>query len=112
MGLWNRITGVGILVTEEKIPVHQFQGAMTEWTYTEQEPAWSFVTRADVIASFSIQPAEEAYLDALFAKFDNASSLLDMSKVFDNVCLLAEQERLGYEVQAKFDQRLTDQSNQ
>ena len=112
MALWNRITGVGILETEVKIPVHQFQGSMTEWTYTEQEPTWNFVTRADVIAEYAITPAEEAYLDQLFGFFNTAKSLLDMSKVFDNVCLLAEQRRHGYDVQTKFDQRLTDQSNQ
>lgn len=112
MALWNRITGVGILDTEVKIPVHQFQGSMTEWTYTVQEPAWNFVTRADVISEYDIVPAEEAYLDTIFGWFDNASSLLDIAKVFDNVCLLAEQGRNGYDVQTKFDQRMTDQSNQ
>lgn len=112
MALWNRITGVGILLTEVKIPVHQFQGSMTEWTYTEKEPAWNFVTRADVISEYDITPAEEAYLDELFAKFNNSNSLLDIAKVFDNVALLAEQRRNGYDVQTKFDQRLTDQSNQ
>jgi len=112
MGLWNRITRVGILDTEDGISVHQFQSSMTEWTYTEQEPSWSFVTRSDVISEYVISPAEEAYLDQIFGWFNNASSLLDLAKVFDNVCLLAEQGRHGYDVQTKFDQRLTDQSNQ
>ena len=108
MALFNRLIGT----EEPKIPIHQFQGAMTEWVLTEQDPTFDFVSRADVIAAFSIQPAEEAYLDQLFNWFDFASNVLQFAVVFDNVFLLGERGLLGYDVQANVDARLLAQSNQ
>lgn len=108
MSLFDRIVGK----QEPKIPVHQFQGAMTEWVASEQEPGWEYVSRQDVIDTFDIQADEEAYLDQLFAWYMNASDVLKFAVVFDNVFMLAEEGMLGYEDQLKTDDRLAAQSNQ
>lgn len=74
---------------EEKIPIHQFMAALAEGGRGE-------VTRAAVIATFNIEPADEPALDFLFDKmigWTTDKSRFEFRQVIHDVLLLAEQRR-------------------
>ncbi len=96
MALLNRLRGT----EEPKLPVHQFQAALSEW----QEGG---MTRAQVLTAFSITSAEEAQLDQVKALYQNAVDRTRFRKVFDNVLLLAEINTVPYETGAKILSRLS-----
>jgi hypothetical protein len=74
---------------EEKIPIHQFMAAIAEGGRGQ-------VTRAQVIATFNIEPADEAALDFIFDKmtgWTTDKSRFEFRQVLHDVLLLAEQRR-------------------
>ncbi len=104
MALLDRIVGwVGDVNTplpegEEKIAIHAFQAALAEW----QDGG---VTRADVVAAFTITVEEESDLDWLKGRYASASDKNRFAKVVDNVLLLAEAGRI-YTTKASITARL------
>ena len=104
MALLDRIVGwVGDVGTplpegERRIRVHAFQAALCEWEH-------GGVTRADIVAAFSITTAEESDLDWLKSKHAAATDKNRFAKVVDNVLLLAE-ARVIYTTKASITARL------
>ena len=92
MALLDRISGAeGV----DKISVHQFQSSIHLWEL-------GLLTRANVINSFSIETGDEADLDFLKTKYDEALNKHDFIKGLDSVMMCAEQGRYGLNVQATF----------
>lgn len=86
--LWERITGQ--LPNEppagdEKIHIHPFMAAMREWEVGQY-------TRAQIITGFNIQSSQEAQLDSLKSKFNNATDQKEFMQVFKDLAYLAEHE--------------------
>lgn len=81
---------------------HQLQASLYEWQL-------GGMTRADVISLHDITPAEEAELDWLKARYQDAitnGKLAEFSQVLDNVIILAEKQ-MFYDTKAKVQARLT-----
>jgi hypothetical protein len=93
MALLDRLTGD----EEPKLPSHQFAAAMEEWAQGQ-------MTRAQVIAAFSISASEETQLDAIKSRMDDVSPL--KFEVLHNVALLAEKKIPPYDVKAEITSRL------
>jgi hypothetical protein len=61
MGLYERLTGVGMVNGETKIHVHQFMGALGELERGK-------MTRAQVISAYNLSASEQTELDTLTAR--------------------------------------------
>jgi hypothetical protein len=104
MALFDRLVGYdpggAPLTSLPKLSVHSFVAGMAEGYR-------GVVTRAQFIASFGIQPSEEAYLDALWNKgVSLAAARRDVYRVVMHDCLLLGETRNAYTTEAAFTSRM------
>jgi hypothetical protein len=104
MALFDRLVGYdpgfAQLTSLPKLPIHSFVGGMAEGYR-------GFVTRAQFITAFGIQPSEEAYLDALWNKGAGLSAARrDAYRVTMHDCLLLGETRHAYVIEANFTSRM------
>lgn len=85
MALFDRLTAQG---QPEKIPVHQFMAAM-------QEMARGFLTKAQVVAMFSMDASDEAELDQIIARYQTKTTALDrfmFAHAIHDILMLSERD--------------------
>lgn len=104
MSLLDKIIGAG--PDGARINNHGFQAAMSEWA----DGASGF-NRTSIIAAFGLVTEDEAELDSLKSIYDSANTDAKkrrLLKVFDNICMLAGDNELGwYQTKAEVNARLT-----
>ncbi len=104
MSLLDKIIGAG--PDGARINNHGFQAAMSEWA----AGAAGF-DRASIIARFGLTTADEPELDALKVIYDSANTDKKKAlllKAFDNICMLAGDNELGwYQSKVEINARLT-----
>ncbi len=104
MSLLDKIIGAG--PNGAVVNNHGFQAAMSEWA-----AGASGFDRASIIAAFGLVTEDEAELDALKVIYDSANTdkkKLNLLKAFDNICMLAGDNELGwYQTKAEINARLT-----
>lgn len=105
MGLLERLRGTD--PDQPRVNAHGFQAAMSEWA--DGAPDFS---RASIIAQFSLTLDDEVDLDTLKAIWNTANTdarRARLSKVFDNVVLIAGDRDLSfYSTNASIVARLTE----
>jgi hypothetical protein len=104
MALFDRLVGYdpggGELTSLPKLSIHSFVAGMAEGYR-------GFVTRSQFIASFGIQPSEEAFLDALWNKgVSLPAARRDVYRVVMHDCLLLGETRNAYVLEANFSNRM------
>jgi hypothetical protein len=92
-----------VAVAGAKIGVHQFMAALNDW-------GLGFSTRAQIVAAFSIVPADEAALDYIAGKWTGKTDVVkyQIRSTLHDVLLVGE-ANLKYQRQVDFTTRFNAQ---